>query len=35
MIGLKSELLIKTVPIMKKKMIKGMFGRKDSGVQEI
>ena len=35
MIGLESELLIRTGPIMKKKMIKSMFGRKDSGVQEV
>ena len=33
MIGLGSELLIRTGPIMKKKMMKSMFGRKDSGVQ--
>jgi len=36
MIGLGSELLIKIRPIMKKKMMKkSMFGRKDSGVQEV
>ena len=35
MIGLENELLIKTGLIMKKMMMKSMFGRKDSGVQEI
>ena len=35
MIGLESELLIRTGLIMKKKMKKSMFGRKDSGVQEV
>ena len=35
MIGLESELLIRTRQIMKKKMMKSMFGRKDSGVQEV
>ena len=35
MIGLKSELFIRTGTIMKKKMMKSMFGRKDSDVQEI
>jgi len=34
MIDLESELLIKTGPIMKM-MMKSMFGRKDSGVQEV
>jgi len=33
MIGLESKLLIRTEPIMKKKMMKNMFGRKDSGVR--
>ena len=33
-IDLESELLIRTGPIMKKKMMKSIFGRKDSGVQE-
>ena len=32
MIGLESELLIRTGLIMKKKMMNSMFGRKDSGV---
>ena len=35
MIGLESKLLIRTRSIMKKKMMKSMFGRKDSGVQEV
>ena len=35
MIGLESELLIRTGLIMKKMMMKSMFGRKDSGVQEV
>ena len=35
MIGLESELLIRTGPIMKKKMMKSMIGRKDSVVQEV
>ena len=35
MIGLESELLIRNGPIMKNKMMKSMFGRKDSGVQEV
>ena len=33
MIGLESELLIRTGPIMKKKMMKSMFGRKESDVR--
>ena len=32
MIGMESELLIRIGLIMKKKMMKSMFGRKDSGV---
>ena len=35
MIGLESELLIRIGLIIKKKMMKSMFGRKDSGVQEV
>ena len=33
MIGLENELLIRTGPIMKKRMMKSMFTRKDSGVK--
>ena len=32
---LERELLIRTGSIMKKMMMKSMFGRKDSGVQEV
>ena len=35
MISLESELLIRTGPIMKKKMMESMFDRKDSGAQEV
>ena len=35
MIGLESELLIRTGLIMKKIMKKNMFGRKGNGVQEV
>ena len=35
-IGLEKELLIKTGPIMKKKVMeKNIFGRKANGVQEV
>ena len=33
MISLESELLIRIGPIMKKKMMKSMFGRKESDVR--
>ena len=35
MISLETELLIRTGLIMKKKMMKSMFGKKDCGVQEV